>query len=181
MLSRDALVELTEETHGIQIDMIYARADNFTGKVIYPHAKCYLHPDAEVLFKHAISAAKNFGFRIKVFDAFRSQQAQQALWDCVPDPRYVADPKIGSNHTRGVALDITLQSLDGQDLDMGTAVDTMTKASHHFYPDLAAPVLINRMYLMTVMQEAGFIHHPNEWWHYQLPNASRFALLELPV
>jgi D-alanyl-D-alanine dipeptidase len=161
--------------------MLYARADNFTGKVIYPHAECYLHRDAEVLFKRAVLAAKRLGFGVKVFDAFRSQQAQQTLWDCVPDPRYVADPAIGSNHTRGVALDLTLLGADAQALDMGTAVDTMTAASHHFYADLPGQTLVNRMYLMTVMQEAGFVHHPNEWWHYQLPQASRYALLLPPA
>ena len=181
MLESQPLIQLREETHGIQIDMMYARADNFTGRVIYPHANCYLHRDAEALFKRAIAAAKRHGFGVKVFDAFRSQQAQQALWDCVPDPRYVANPAIGSNHTRGVALDLTLLSADGQELDMGTTVDSMTAASHHFYPDLPAGVLVNRMYLMTVMQEAGFVHHPNEWWHYQLPQAAAYALLLPPA
>ena len=63
---------------------------------------------------------------------------------------------------------------------MGTPVDTMTPASHHFYGGLPAGVLINRMYLLTIMLEAGFVHQPFEWWHYQLHDANGFALLENP-
>jgi D-alanyl-D-alanine dipeptidase len=28
------------------------------------------------------------------------------------------------------------------------------------------------------MLEAGFVHHPREWWHYQLPGADRFPLID---
>ena len=80
-----------------------------------------------------------------------------------------------------MAIDLTLLDGKGEELDMGTPVDTMTAASHHFYAALPAPILINRMYLLTIMLEAGFVHHLNEWWHYQLPDAKGFALLESPV
>jgi D-alanyl-D-alanine dipeptidase len=41
-----------------------------------------------------------------------------------------------------------------------------------------APIQLNRMYLLTIMLEAGFVHHPNEWWHYQLPDAKSFPLID---
>jgi D-alanyl-D-alanine dipeptidase len=171
------LVQITEATHGVVIDMIYARANNFTGRVIYPHALCFLHLQAEVALRRAAQAARGFGFRLKVFDAYRPQQAQEALWACVPDPHYVADPTKGSNHTRGVAVDLTLvDSLDNE-LNMGTPVDTMSPASHHFHPTFDAAIQLNRMHLLTIMLEAGFVHHPCEWWHYQLPDADGFALI----
>lgn len=176
-----ALLLITEQTHDVIIDMMYARADNFTGQVIYQHGLCFLHPAAEACLRKAIAGAKGFGFKLKIFDAYRPQQAHEALWAFMPDARYVADPARGSNHTRGVAVDLTL--LDGTDLelDMGTPVDTMTPASHHFYAALPAAILVNRMRLLTIMLEAGFVHHPNEWWHYQLPDAMRFALLDSPA
>ncbi len=176
------LVLITGQTHDVAIDMMYARADNFTGHVVYPHADCFLHPRAEASLRKAVAAAKGFGFRLKLFDAYRSQQAHEALWAVMPDARYVADPVKGSNHTRGVALDLTLLDLTtGQALDMGTPVDTMTPASHHFYAALPAAILVNRMYLLTIMLEAGFVHHPNEWWHYQLPDAHDFPLISSEV
>ena len=175
------LVRLTEQTHDVIIDMMYARADNFTGKVIYQHGLCFLHPAAEAGLRKAIAAARGFGLKLKIFDAYRPQQAHEVLWAFKPDARYVADPTKGSNHTRGVAVDLTLLDGTDQELDMGTPVDTMTPASHHFYAALPAAILVNRMRLLTIMLEAGFVHHPNEWWHYQLPDAMRFPLLADPL
>ncbi len=175
------LVRITEQTHDVRIDMMYARADNFTGHVLYPNTDCFLHPLAEAGLRRAVIGAKTLGFRLKIFDAYRPQQAQEALWAVLPVPGYVADPAKGSNHTRGVAVDLTLLDGMGNELDMGTPVDTMTPASHHFYADLPKGALINRMVLLTIMLEAGFVHQPFEWWHYQLHDAKGFALLENPV
>lgn len=172
------LIQITPETHGVEIDLIYASPNNFTGQVIYDHALCYLHREAEACLRKAITAARQLGYGMRVLDAFRPQEAQEALWAVAPNPDYIADPAKGSNHTRGVAVDLTLLGADGQALDMGTPVDTMHPASHHFHVDHSAQVQVNRMLLLTVMLEAGFVHHPKEWWHYQLPDAQRFPLID---
>ena len=178
MPKQSSLISITEQSHDVVVDLIYASANNFTGQVIYGHALCFLHPQAETGLRKAVLAARGLGFRLKILDAFRPQKAQEALWAVAPDPDYIADPKKGSNHTRGVAVDLTLAGADGQALDMGTPVDTMSAASHHFYADHSAAIQVNRMRLLTVMLEAGFVHHPREWWHYQLPDADRFPLLD---
>jgi len=178
MKTQPALVAITEQTHGVVIDLIYAGEDNFTGQVIYEHPLCFLHPQAEACLRKAIVAARGFGFQLKILDAFRPQEAQEALWAVAPLPGYIADPAKGSNHTRGVAVDLTLLGRDGQELDMGTPIDTMTTASHHFHVAHPAAIQLNRMHLLTIMLEAGFVHHPNEWWHYQLPEANRFPLID---
>ena len=164
------LLHITEQNHDVLIDLMYATENNFTGQVIYEHPLCFLHPQAENRLRQAIAAARTlFGLRIKILDAFRPQEAQEALWAFAPNPDYVADPAKGSNHTRDA---------HGQALDMGTPVDTMTPASHHFHAAHPAAVQLNRMKLLTVMLEAGFVHHPHEWWHYQLPDAARFPLID---
>ncbi len=172
------LIHLTEQSHDVLIDLMYAGKNNFTGQAIYDHALCYLHPQAEAGLRKAIAAARGFGFRLKLLDAFRPQEAQEALWAVAPNPDYIADPAKGSNHTRGVAVDLTLVGADGLALDMGTPVDTMSAASHHFHAAHPAPIQVNRMRLLTVMLEAGFQHHPREWWHYQLPDAQQFPLID---
>lgn len=172
-----ALIHITEQTHDVVIALIYASENNFTGQVIYEQPLCFMHPQAEACLRQAITGARALGLRLKIVDAFRPQAAQEALWAVAPNPDYIADPAVGSNHTRGVALDVTLIDADGLALDMGTPVDTMNAASHHFHELHPAPVQLNRMKLLTVMLEAGFVHHPREWWHYQLPDASRFPLL----
>lgn len=178
MPTQPRLIHITEQSHDVAIDLIYAGKDNFTGQVIYDHPLCFLHPQAEACLRKAIVAARGFGFQLKLLDAFRPQAAQEALWAVAPNPDYIADPAKGSNHTRGVALDLTLIGQDGQVLDMGTPVDTMTHASHHFHVGHAADIQLNRMMLLTIMLEAGFVHHPHEWWHYQLPQAHQFPLID---
>ena len=178
MLKQSSLVSITEQSHDVVVDLIYASENNFTGQIIYSHALCFLHPQAETGLRKAVLAARGLGFRLKILDAFRPQEAQEALWAVAPNPDYIADPKKGSNHTRGVAVDLTLAGADGQALDMGTPVDTMSPASHHFHADHSAAIQVNRMRLLTVMLEAGFVHHPREWWHYQLPDADRFPLID---
>ena len=177
MTSPLPLNRIIETSHGLHIDLIYAGPHNFTGEVIYQHALCLLHPQADAALRRAVSLASKMGLRLKVLDAFRPQQAQEALWAIAPLPGYIADPVIGSNHTRGVAIDLTLVDGEGRELDMGTPVDTMTEASHHFHSAHPASVQLNRARLLAVMLEAGFVHYSHEWWHYQLPGADQFPLI----
>ena len=179
--THSSLAAITETSHDVVIDMMYAGAANFTGKVIYDNGLCFLHADAEAALRKAIVGARKLGYRLKIFDAFRPQSAQEALWAFAPNPQYIADPAKGSNHTRGVAVDLTLLDAAGHELDMGTPVDTMEIASHHFHAGLPAQVQLNRALLLTVLLEAGFVHTPNEWWHYQLPQAAGYPLVMLPA
>ena len=178
MQKTSPLIPITPQSHDVLIEMIYASADNFTGEVIYEHPWCFLHPDAAAGLEKAARGARQLGLKLKVLDAFRPHEAQVALWAIAPLPGYIADPAKGSNHTRGVAIDLTLADEEGRALDMGTPVDTMTAASNHFYAGHAADVQVNRMKLLTVMLEAGFVHYAQEWWHYQLPNAEDYPLID---
>lgn len=169
---------ITPATHHVAIDLIYATDRNLTGKPIYKEAHCLLLEPAEIALKKAVELAANIGMTLKIFDAYRPPQAQQALWDFLPDPTYVADLKRGSNHSRGTAIDLTLVGGDGIDLDMGTGFDDMTPASGHFHAGLPQPVQRNRTLLLGVMHGAGFTHIPSEWWHYELPESRTLALID---
>jgi hypothetical protein len=115
---------LREITHpAIDVDLRYATPDNFTGKTIYDHAVAYLHLDALAALTRAAELAAAQGLRLRVLDAYRPSAAQWRLWAALPDPRFVADPRLGSMHTRGVAVDLTLCDENGEPLDMGTAFD----------------------------------------------------------
>jgi zinc D-Ala-D-Ala dipeptidase len=177
IFQENMLVRITEAAHDVLIDLIYAGPRNFTGRTIYQYAFCLLHPEAEASLRRAVVGAAAMGLKLKVYDAFRPQEAQEALWAVAPLPGYIADPAKGSNHTRGVALDVTLVAADGRELDMGTPVDTMHETSHHFHAAHTPDVQSNRARLLTVMLEAGFVHYAEEWWHYQLPQAGRYPLV----
>jgi len=168
---------LTPDTYDIEIDLVYATELNLTGKVIYRHAHCLLLEPACAGLEKAIALAAGMGLRIKVFDGFRPPEAQQALWDFLPDPTFVADPRKGSNHARGVAIDLTLVDADNHELDMGTGFDEAVLESGHHHPNVPPEAQRNRMLLLGTMLAAGFTANPNEWWHYQLPNPTQYALL----
>lgn len=172
-----SLIELTESTHDIVLDMRYATPNNFTNQVIYDSADCFLHQDAVPCLEKAIKLAKAQGLRLKILDAYRPQYAQERLWEVCPDPDYIAPPTTGSNHTRGVAIDLTLIDKDGKELDMGTPFDSFLKASHHGTTEISAEAARNRYTLLGIMMSAGWYLNLNEWWHYQLLKSQEYPLI----
>ena len=87
---------------------------------------------------------------------------------------HVADPKLGSLHNFGVAVDLTLAyQQNGEPLDMGTEYDFF---GYKAYPDkeplmlkegkLNATQISNRRILRTVMNHGGFTGIGSEWWHF---------------
>lgn len=171
------LVEITPSGHGVAIDLKYATAENFTGKPVYRRAACYLNPEAERLLHRAVELAALQGLKIRIFDAFRPSEAQWALWHHTPDPEFLADPRRGSPHSRGAAVDLTLIDGSGRDLDMGTAFDAFTPLSHHANTGVSAAAQKNRYLLLGIMTAAGWDFYRNEWWHYQLFDSRRFPVL----
>ena len=163
-----SLVEITEVTHNIILDMRYATENNFTGQTIYDCDRCFLRPEALVLFEKAIDLAAAQGYRFKILDAHRPQYAQERLWEVCPNPDYIANPASGSHHTRGVAVDLTLVDSDGQELDMGTPFDSFDTASHHGSQVISTAAARNRYLLLGIMMSAGWDFYVNEWWHYQM-------------
>lgn len=166
----EGLVQITAKDYGVIIDLKYGTNDNFTGKQIYQKEEegCFLHPEAAAKLKKAAELAKEKGFQLKIFDAFRPVDAHRELQKSVSDPKWVS--KNISNHSRGVALDLTLATPEGKDLDMGTAFDAFTDLSEHG-ASVSKEVTKNRKLLRSIMEQAGFTAYEGEWWHYQLPNA----------
>jgi D-alanyl-D-alanine dipeptidase len=162
------LVEIAPPAYDVDIFIAYATDQNFTGKPVYGRPGCYLHPDAAACLARAITLAGQVGLRFKVFDAFRPSEAQWVLWNHTPDPDFLADPKRGSPHSMGVAVDLTLIDQAGRELDMGTAFDAFTPLSHHGALEISADAQRNRALLLGIMTSAGWDFFRNEWWHYQL-------------
>ena len=167
------LERITPESHGVQIALAYATPDNFTDRPVYkPEAEAWLHHDAASLLTRSVQLAHPLGLSFLILDAFRPSEAQWALWNHTPDPDFLADPKRGSPHSMGVAIDLTLvDNVTGEVLDMGTAFDAFTPLSHHGNQEISAEAQRNRHTLMGIMTTAGWDFFRNEWWHYQMFNA----------
>ena len=167
------LVRITPDSHGVQVALAYATPENFTARPVYKvDAGAWLHQDAADLLERSVKLADPLGLSLLVLDAFRPSEAQWALWDHTPDPDFLADPKRGSPHSMGVAVDLTLlDKATGLALDMGTAFDAFTPLSHHGNQEISAEAQRNRHMLMGIMTTAGWDFFRNEWWHYQMFNA----------
>jgi D-alanyl-D-alanine dipeptidase len=120
------------------------------------------------------------GYGLKVFDAYRPYAATKLMWNLIHDDRYVANPKNGSNHNRGLAIDLTIINVKTwQELNMGTGFDNFTDTAHHSFANLSIPILNNRILLKTTMESFGFIAFDTEWWHYTWPNNQHYEVLDL--
>ena len=171
------LLPITEASHALRLALAYATAENFTGRPIYKHPACHLHPDAAAALARAVEQAAALGLSFKIFDAFRPTEAQWLMWNHTPDPEFLADPQHGSPHSRGVAVDLTLVDREGRELEMGTAFDAFTPLSRHGNLAVSRTARQNRHLLLGLMSAAGWDFYRNEWWHYQLFDSRRYPLI----
>lgn len=161
-------VNLKNYSKDFVYDMKYATEDNFLKAKVYDCAECLLRLKT---VKALVAANKDFikkGYKIKLYDCYRPLSIQKKMWEIVSNPKYVADPKKGSIHNRGGAVDISLVDLNGKELDMGTTFDFFGPEAGHNYIKFSKQVLANRKFLKKVMIQNGFNSFDSEWWHYNL-------------
>ncbi|MDX6770990.1 MAG: D-alanyl-D-alanine dipeptidase [Elusimicrobiota bacterium] len=163
------------------LDLRYATADNFVGRPLYPVAAALLRrPAAERLAK-AAAILRADGLRLVVYDAYRPLSAQRAMWAAKPDARFVADPKKGSSHNRGGAVDAGLADARGRPLPMPTDFDDFGPKAAHGAKGVSPAAARNAARLKAAMEAAGFVSYAAEWWHYRDPDATAWPLLDEPL
>jgi D-alanyl-D-alanine dipeptidase len=165
----------------ILLDLKYGTNKNFMHQKLYSQTfKTYLRKPAVIALQQIQKELNKQGLGLKIFDAYRPYSVTEKMWELVKDDRYAADPKNGSGHNRGVAVDLTIINLKNKkELNMGTGFDNFTDSAHHDFKNLPADVLKNRILLRSIMEKYGFKILETEWWHYSLPNAKDFELLDL--
>jgi len=174
------LCDITHVDPSIQVDMRYAKPDNFLKEAIYPVNRCLLRADVAERLARVQRRLLAEGFGLRMWDCYRPQSVQQRMWDLVPDPRYVADPSVGSKHSRASAVDVTLVDKEGNPLPMPTKHDDFSDRARRDYMKLPAPVLRNRQILEDAMTAEGFVPLPTEWWHFDDPGWANAPLLDEP-
>nr|WP_315140531.1 M15 family metallopeptidase [uncultured Flavobacterium sp.] len=170
-ISDTTFVNLKDYSTEFVYDMKYATTNNFLKSKVYDCAECFLRlKTVKALIKANDKFIKN-GYRIKLFDCYRPLDIQKKMWELVSNPEYVADPAKGSIHNRGGAVDLTLVTLGGIELNMGTPFDFFGKEASHSYPFSDKKIMDNRKMLKKIMLQNGFIAFESEWWHYNLASA----------
>ncbi len=175
----------------IQSELRYLTHNNFIGKPIDGYLKDVIIttlPTAKAL--HRIqNKLRPFGLSLKIFDAYRPQQAVnhfvrwvKSLKDTVMKQQYYPNVqkknlfKLGyiaskSGHTRGSTVDVTIVDLKtGEELNMGSPYDFFGISSHPKHKKINKTQRSNRLLLRRLMLENGFRPYKNEWWHFTLNN-----------
>ena len=190
------LVDIQSLDPSILVELKYSTTDNFVKRDVYGDlTRAYLQPIAgERLTKaNALLKRQHPDLRLLVYDAARPRAAQWKLWNALPQysenerRKYVADPRKGSIHNYGCAVDLTIARVKPngyEPLDMGTAYDYFGVLA---YPSqekrllsagkLTKQQVANRLLLRSVMRQSGFSAIEYEWWHFNALSRQKAMLL----
>lgn len=176
------LVDISTLDPSIHFDIRYASTNDFLGEPVYSEAKAYLQrPAAEALLR-ADRKLKALGYGILVHDAYRPWYVTKIFWDATPDDKkiFVADPKDGSRHNRGCAIDMSLYDLKtGKPVEMTGVYDEMSERSYPFYPGGTSIEHWHREILRHAMEAEGFTVYEFEWWHFDFKDWRHYPILNI--
>lgn len=185
------LIDLASYIPELVLDIRYFGTNNFVGEPIdgYLSAKAIVSEAAALRLVLVQQQARLQGLGLKIFDAYRPQQAvyhfvrwavdiedQQTKADYYPnvdkselfEQGYIASQ---SSHSRASTVDVTLINLEeGTELDMGTAFDFFDPRSRPSSTEVSEQAQQNRQLLRSLMYAQGFVPYEAEWWHFTYVN-----------
>ena len=182
------LINIQDSIPGILVELKYATTDNFMDTNVYGNLKrCYLQPDVTMSLKKCQEylQSKDSTLTLLVYDGVRPRSVQQFMWDYLDLPihektKFVSNPKNGSLHNYGAAVDLTIATIDGVPLDMGAGYDDIRKIAYprheKAYLDsgmITQEHIDNRNLLRETMKAGGFWGIQTEWWHFNRYNRDR--------
>lgn len=177
------LVDLTKLDPTIQLDIRYATDNNFLGAKVYDQAKAMMQrPAAEALLRAHRELARQ-GLGLKVFDAYRPWSVTKVFWDATPQhlKHFVANPRNGSRHNRGCAVDLTLYDLaTGEEHAMPSGYDEFTARAYPDYPGGTSQQRHYREVLRRAMEAQGFAVYEHEWWHFDFAEWRAYPIGNVP-
>lgn len=177
------LVELVKLDSTIKLDIRYATSNNFMKRKMYTSARAYLQrPAAEALVR-AHDKLKASGYGLLIFDGYRPWSVTKQFWDETPPAKrdFVADPKKGSKHNRGCAVDLSLFDLKtGKEVRMPSAYDEFSTRASPGYKGGTVKERKRRDLLRSVMESEGFTVDPGEWWHFDFRDWKEYRVMDVP-
>ncbi len=176
------LVELNELDKTIKLDIRYARADNFVGRAVYTEARAFMQRPAAEAVVRVHKKLKKKGFGLVIFDGYRPWAVTKIFWDVTPEDKrkFVANPKTGSRHNRGCAVDLSLFDLKtGKLVEMPTDFDDFTDNASPIYDGATKTQKKNRDLLRKMMEAEGFTVNRNEWWHFDYKDWENYAIYNI--
>lgn len=194
-LVEQGFVDVQRVDSTLLVDLKYASDRNFMKANVYGTLnRCYLRKDAaeKLAIAHSLLKREFPYLRLLIADGFRPRRVQRTMWQLVEGTerqRYVANPKWGSMHNYGCAVDLTIADTAGVRLDMGTPIDyfgpqAQPRLERNYLAQgkLTTDQVANRKLLRRIMTTAGFHPIQIEWWHFNAFDKktvrSRFSIVE---
>jgi D-alanyl-D-alanine dipeptidase len=179
---KDTLVCVDHFNKAIWWELKYATNDNFMHRVLYDTLdKVYVQIEvARRLAKcQEYLTGRNPDYHLLVYDGLRPLSVQWEMWnalDTIPASergKFVSNPRNGSVHNYGAAVDLTICTSGKKPLDMGAGYDDIRKIA---YPSLESEFLAsgelteqqidNRKLLRRTLTNQEFSNISTEWWHF---------------
>ena len=179
--SNNRLMNLEAIIPGIQLDIRYATANNFTGQKVYDSAMAFLRLAPAKALQQVQNELKAQNLGLRVYDAYRPYTITIKFYEIYKDTNFVAAPWLGSRHNRGCAVDVSLIDLNTQqEIPMPTEYDDFTAKAKPDYADLPDSVKANRKLLIDIMAKYNFEVHHSEWWHFDYTGWDKYYLMDIP-
>ena len=182
-------VLITDVVPDAIFEIRYYSTYNFVGDRIdgYEEPLAFMTREAAEALKEVSDDVKEKGYRLKIYDAYRPQEAVTNFVEWAKDAddtrmkeyfypdldKSVLFPQgyiaAHSGHSRGSTVDLTLFDMDTEkEVDMGGTFDFFGELSHPDYKGITKRQYKNRMILRKAMMKHGFNPLAQEWWHFTL-------------
>lgn len=178
LLKAEDFIDVREYLPDVEIELRYATENNILGKKLYENDNVYLRKGTADKLEAANYELKKLGYKIKIWDAYRPTTVQRQLWNNVRDGRYIANPKEGSIHNRGAAVDITLIDKTGKEILMPTDFDYFSVKADRNYKDVDSERANNARLLEEIMKKYGFSSIYTEWWHFDDKDWKKYNIVD---
>ena len=174
------LIEIKKRIPTIKLDIRYAGKNNFAKQAVYKQARAFARLPVVDALENVQDELKKSGYGLKIFDGYRPYSVTVKFFAIASDKSFVANPKDGSRHNRGCAIDLTLIDLrTGRDLEMPTPYDSFAVEAASDFNNLPAKIIQNRKLLRDTMEKHGFRVLDNEWWHFDFIGWQNYDLIDI--
>jgi zinc D-Ala-D-Ala dipeptidase len=147
---------------------------------VYTAAKAFARRGPAQSLARVEDSLKTLGLGLKVFDAYRPYAATLMFFKIYPDSNFVADPRKGSRHNRGCAVDVTLiDRATGKEVTMPSGYDDFSERADPAYAKVADSIKSHRELLNQVMNHFGFTRFHAEWWHFDYNGWEKYPLMDI--
>ena len=172
-----SFVDIQSVNPTIVVELRYAGNNNLVKHPLYPQGtRALARPEVAAALTKAQTTLRRYQYGLKIWDAYRPISVQTKLWEASRNSDYVANPEagVGSLHSWGIAVDVTLVDSWNRPVTMPSDFDDFTPAAMWRYTGPSFEVRGHVRLLQWAMHSAGFWGMRTEWWHFTVADWQKY-------